>query len=107
MSKALFSSMIQCELCTKNYKLITERQKNKYICSNYQYKKCPRNIIEELELLNFFKIYCDKNKIEFNPTQLLIQQHIEKIIAHNKSCFTIYYKNGNIQCLKENNIKFF
>ena len=107
MAKYIFSSLINCGICNdKKYKGICERGHNKYICSNYQYKKCERNILMEDDLLKFFKIYCNKNNIEFNPTPLLAQQHIEKIIALENSCFEVYYRNGDVQYYKENGIKF-
>ena len=107
MAKYIFSSLINCGICNdKKYKGIKERNKNKYICSNYQLKNCIRNILIEDNILKFLKIYCDKNNIKFESTQLLAQQHIEKIIALPNSCFEIYYRNGDIQYCKDNGIKF-
>ena len=52
-----FTSLIKCE-CGYNYRFISERKKNKYVCSGYNKKlsNCERNILEEKLLLDLIRV---------------------------------------------------
>jgi hypothetical protein len=79
--KSLFYKKIKCH-CGANFKFIKEKQKNKYVCSQYaNYRTCQRNIVEEsllLEMLN------RRGKTVSEVSEILIDERGNIEIFYNK-----------------------
>ena len=81
--KSLFYKKIKCKICNSNYKLIKEKQKNKYVCSQYaNYRTCLRNIVEEDLLLEMIS---RRGKTVLEVSQILIDENGNIEIFYNKN----------------------
>lgn len=97
MAKNLFTSLIKCENCNYNYRLIKERGVNKYICQGYSTGKtnCSRYVIQEKELLYIVNIFCNRNNIELEHNNKFMKNIIDKIYVDRKNdSIRIVYKNN-------------
>lgn len=80
----IFSKLIKCSHCGKNFRGKTDRKKKVYICSTYsQNRTCYRNKIDEDEL-----IYVIKKHIKNTDDD--VRNHIKNIQAGNKGIIINY-----------------
>lgn len=100
-----FTKLIQCE-CGYKYRFISERKKNKYVCSGYSKKlsNCERNILEEDLLLDLIRVYCNRNKIELIEDNNFMKNIIDKINIDKNHNIIIEYKNGEKGIFKNNSV---
>lgn len=100
----LFSKLIKCANCGKNYKGKLERGKRVYVCSNYDnYGRCKREVLHEEELTELLKRRYGE---DFETTKENIQRVVEYIEVKNKNVFTIHLKDDEPIILSENLIQF-
>ena len=106
-SNYLFSGLIKCNRCGKNYRGKKDRSNPVYICSGYNnYDNCERGTIKELSLIEFVEKYCDDKDIKMEYTNEYMKSIINEIIAGQDIDVEIKYKDGNNQYYKTNSIKF-
>lgn len=107
MSNYLFSNLIKCNGCNKNYRGKKDRTIPVYICSGYNnYDKCERGTIKELILIEFVEKYCDEYNLKMEYTNEYMKSIIEEITVSEDRDINIKYKNGHVQHYKNNSIKF-
>lgn len=100
MAKHIFTSLIKCKTCGKNYIFIKDRKIPKYICSGYSNRNgcTKRYAIKEEDLLEMVKIYCNRNQIQIEYTNEFMKNIIDKIyIDGDKEDIMIKYSNKEVQ----------
>jgi len=89
----LYSGLIKCKLCGKNFRGKKERGKKCYICSGYHnYRNCKRIQLDEEDIDFVVKRHIPKSEVK------LIEVHEDKIV--------IYYENGTQSLINSNQIIF-
>lgn len=100
MAKHIFTSLIKCTNCNKNYVFIKDRNIPKYVCGGYSNRNgCTKRFaINEEDLLKMVKIYCNRNQIGIEQSNDFMKRIIDKIyIDSQKENIMIKYKNEEIQ----------
>jgi hypothetical protein len=93
--KSLFYKKIECKVCGANYKLVKEKNKQKYICSSYaNYRTCLRQVIEEDLLIEMMK----KRSKTIND--------VMKVTVDGSGNIEIIYNENNSQIISDNLIRF-
>jgi uncharacterized Zn finger protein len=89
----LFSGLIKCKNCGKNYRYKLQRKKSTYICSgfsNYGKQFCKNLPIDEEEIINVIKRhFLFQNKKLIKP----LNEYVDKIEVMGEG-YKIFYKDG-------------
>lgn len=89
----LFSGLIKCNNCGKNYKFKLQRKKPVYICSgfsNYGKQFCENFTIEEAEIIDVIKRHL---LLQNKKVTKQLNEYVEKIEVMGKG-YKIFYKDG-------------
>lgn len=95
----LFSGLIKCTNCGKNYRGLKLRKNNSYVCATYsrESEKCSRYVIQEEFLLYTIRKHLNMKNIEEEK----LREYVKRIERKDRG-FKIIYMDKTESIINEN-----
>ena len=96
---AMFSGIIKCTQCNKNFNFKDNNGTHEYVCQTRKNKgieTCNSTVLKEEELFELIEAHCEFYNKEFGKSK--VKLFVNKIEV-DKIGYIIYFKDGNkIEC---------